>query len=171
MDFDQDGPLLAASSPIQGDPSMSLATHLLLTTDFSEAADEAVTKAGVLAREFGIKLTILHVHRRPPAAPEAVIPAGKVVSSADLEKDALQALEALKNDRFADIEGVEIDTVEHGSAPLAIVDYAAKHGVDLIVIGTHGRTGMGRLLIGSVAEKVVRHATCAVLVVPHKTPL
>ncbi|MCK5448496.1 MAG: universal stress protein, partial [Gemmatimonadetes bacterium] len=42
-----------------------------------------------------------------------------------------------------------------------------KHGVDLIVIGTHGRTGVPRLLIGSVAERVVRHASCPVLVVPH----
>ena len=68
---------------------------------------------------------------------------------------------------LSDVESVDLVTVEHASAPLAICDYADKHGVDLIVIGTHGRTGMTRLMIGSVAEKVVRHAGCAVLVVPH----
>ena len=61
---------------------------------------------------------------------------------------------------------------DYRGAPLsqrerAICDYAVKHDVDLIVIGTHGRTGVSRLLIGSVAEKVVRHASCPVLVVPH----
>jgi nucleotide-binding universal stress UspA family protein len=146
---------------------MSVATHILLTTDFSEASEEAVAKAGVLARGVGVKLTVLYVHGHPPAAPEAFVPAEKVVTSDYLDAEAHKALEGLKESLLADVESVDLVTVEHASAPLAICDYADKHGVDLIVIGTHGRTGMTRLMIGSVAEKVVRHASCAVLVVPH----
>ncbi len=146
---------------------MSVATHILLTTDFSEASEEAVAKAGELARDAGVKLTVLHVHSHPPSAPEAYVPADKVLTSAELDTEAHQALEELKNSQLANVESVTLVAVEHVSAPLAICDYADKHGVDLIVIGTHGRTGLTRLLIGSVAEKVVRHANCAVLVVPH----
>jgi nucleotide-binding universal stress UspA family protein len=146
---------------------MSVATHILLTTDFSEASEEAVAKAGILARGVGVKLTVLYVHGRPPAAPEAFVPAEKVVTSDYLDAEARKALEGLRESLLAGVESVDLVTVEHASAPLAICDYADKHGIDLIVIGTHGRTGMTRLMIGSVAEKVVRHASCAVLVVPH----
>lgn len=146
---------------------MSIATHILLTTDFSEASEEAVAKAGELARAGGVKLTVLYVHGRPPAAPEALVPAEKVVTSDYLDAEAHKALEELKSSLLAGVEPVTLATAEHASAPLAICDYADKHGIDLIVIGTHGRTGITRLMIGSVAEKVVRHASCAVLVVPH----
>jgi nucleotide-binding universal stress UspA family protein len=148
---------------------MSVATHILLTTDFSEASEEAVAKAGELAQDAGVKLTVLHVHGHPPSAPEAYVPAEKVLTSAELDTETHQALEKLKNSKLANVESVTLVGVEHVSAPLAICDYADKHEVDLIVIGTHGRTGVSRLLIGSVAEKVVRHANCAVLVVPHRT--
>ncbi len=147
---------------------MSVATHILLTTDFSEASEEAVARAGELARDVGVKLTVLHVHSHPPSAPEAYVPADKVLTSAELDTEAHQALEKLKNSQLANVESAILVAVEHVSAPLAICDYADKHGVDLIVIGTHGRTGLTRLLIGSVAEKVVRHANCAVMVVPHR---
>jgi nucleotide-binding universal stress UspA family protein len=146
---------------------MSIATHILLTTDFSEASEEAVAKAGELARTAGVKLTVLHVHGHPPAAPEAFVPPEKVVSSAELDTEARRSLDKLKSSKLAHVESIALVTVEHASPPLAICDYADKHGVDLIVIGTHGRTGVTRLLIGSVAEKVVRHASSAVLVVPH----
>jgi universal stress protein A len=146
---------------------MSAASHILLTTDFSPASEEAVGKAGELARATGARLTVLHVHRHAPAAPEAVIPAEKYVTSADLDAAVLQNLEHLRSTMLQGVESVSVVSLENVSAPLAICDYAEKHGVDLIVIGTHGRTGMSRLLIGSVAERVVRHAGCPVLVVPH----
>ncbi len=133
---------------------MNAASHILLTTDFSPASEEAVGKAGELARATGARLTVLHVHRHAPAAPEAVIPAEKYVTSADLDAEVRQNLEDLRRTM---LQGVE--SVEHGTPE--------KHGVDLIVIGTHGRTGVPRLLIGSVAEKVVRHSKCPVMVVPH----
>ena len=70
--------------------------------------------------------------------------------------------------RLADIEPVALVSREHASAALAVCDYADQHDIDLIVIGSHGRTGLRRLLIGSVAEKTVRHANCPVMVVPHR---
>jgi len=146
---------------------MSAASHILLTTDFSPASEEAVGKAGELARATGARLTVLHVHRHAPAAPEAVIPAEKYVTSADLDAEVRQNLEDLRRTMLQGVESVSAVSVENVSAPLAICDYAEKHGVDLIVIGTHGRTGVPRLLIGSVAEKVVRHSKCPVMVVPH----
>ena len=146
---------------------MSAASHILLTTDFSPASEEAVGKAGELARAMGARLTVLHVHRHAPAAPEAVIPAEKYVTSADLDAEVRQNLEDLRRTMLQGVESVSAVSIENVSAPLAICDYAEKHGVDLIVIGTHGRTGVPRLLIGSVAEKVVRHSKCPVMVVPH----
>ncbi len=146
---------------------MNAASHILLTTDFSPASEEAVGKAGELARATGARLTVLHVHRHAPAAPEAVIPAEKYVTSADLDAEVRQNLEDLRRTMLQGVESVSAVSVENVSAPLAICDYAEKHGVDLIVIGTHGRTGVPRLLIGSVAEKVVRHSKCPVMVVPH----
>jgi nucleotide-binding universal stress UspA family protein len=146
---------------------MGATTHILLTTDFSEASQEAVEKAAELARTTDAKLTVLHIHRHAPAAPEAVIPTDKQITSADLDIEASQGLDELKRTILSDVENVTLVTLENASAPLAICDYADRNGVDLIVIGTHGRTGMPRLLIGSVAEKVVRHANCPILVVPH----
>ena len=146
---------------------MNAASHILLTTDFSPASEEAVGKAGELARATGARLTVLHVHRHAPAAPEAVIPAEKYVTSADLDAEVRQNLEDLRRTMLQGVESVSAVSIENVSAPLAICDYAEKHGVDLIVIGTHGRTGVPRLLIGSVAEKVVRHSKCPVMVVPH----
>ena len=146
---------------------MSAATHILLTTDFSPASEEAVAKAGEMARATGARLTVLNVHHHAPAAPEAVVPPDKQVTPADLDAEARQSLDDLRRTLLQGVESVSLVSLEHVSPPLAICDYAAKHGVDLIVIGTHGRTGLSRLLIGSVAEKVVRHASCPVLVVPH----
>jgi nucleotide-binding universal stress UspA family protein len=145
---------------------MSVATHILLTTDFSEASEKAATKAGELARTAGARLTVLYVHGHPPGAPEALVDPEKVTTSADLDAEARQALENLQSSKLGDVEFVDLVTLEHASAPLAICDYADKHDIDTIVIGTHGRTGIPRFLIGSVAEKVVRHASCPVFVVP-----
>jgi nucleotide-binding universal stress UspA family protein len=146
---------------------MATTKHILLTTDFSDASEEAVLKAAELARADGAKLTVLHVRRHPPAAPEAVVPSDAIATAADLEADDRRALNDLASTLLSEVEDVSLVTVEHVSAPVGICNYADRHDVDLIVIGTHGRTGMPRLLIGSVAERVVRHANCPILVVPH----
>ena len=146
---------------------MSISTHILLATDFSEASLTAVQKAGEMARVLDAKLTVLHVHGHPPEPPEAYVPAERMVFSSDLDDDAEAALDELKSTLLADVEWISVATVEHGMSAKAICDYARAHGIDLIVMGSHGRSGLAHFFVGSVAEKVVKHAPCAVLVVPN----
>jgi len=91
----------------------------------------------------------------------------KILLSADVGAESRESLKALKIAKLADIGSVTLATAEHVSTAKAICDYADEHGVDMIVIGTHGRTGLSHVLMGSVAEKVVRHANCPILVVPY----
>ena len=145
---------------------MSIATHIMLATDFSDATEAAVEKAGELARSLNARLTVLRVHGHPPEPPEAVVPPDRLVWSSDLDDEAEQGLRLLQQNSFADIEQVTLAVAEDGTPYHAISDYAANHGVDLIVMGSHRRTGLAHIFFGSVAEKVVRHAGCPVLVVP-----
>lgn len=120
--------------------------EILFPTDFSDVARTAGRTAADLARRFGARLHVLHV-----TAP--------VVGIAS--PDTLQ--------RAVDDLGTGVTTVTASAAgtPAAeIVAYAARAGVDLIVMGTHGRSGVSRALLGSVTEGVVRRATCRVLTVP-----
>src|SRR5690606_33884804 len=78
---------------------------------------------------------------------------------------ALEMLEATRRDRLAALPDVGLVALHHASPVSAICDHAETQGVDLIVAGTHGRRGLDRLLLGSVAERLIRHAPCAVLTV------
>lgn len=146
---------------------MNVATHILLATDFSEASSAATAKAGELARRLDAKLTVFHAHRHPPEPPEAVVSPERLIWSEDLDAEALEGLEKLRSTELADIEGIVLAVAEDGIRSHAIYDYAAKHDVDLIVMGSHGRTGLAHFFHGSAATQVVKHAPCAVLVVPN----
>jgi nucleotide-binding universal stress UspA family protein len=136
---------------------------ILYPTDFSARADHALPLARALARDYGAKLIVAHVNPPP-------IPMGELNM---LTPDPAGEREARKN-RLADyrVEDPAI-AVEHvlldGDAATEIAGLAGERGVDLIVMGTHGRTGLGRLLLGSVAEGVLRKAPCPVLTL--KTPM
>lgn len=143
---------------------MNVATHILLATDFSETT--AVVKAGEMARMLDAKMTVLNVHGHPPEPPEAVVPPDRLVWSSDLDDRSREQLEELKRTQFRDVELLTLAFVEDGNPARAISDYAKEHGVDMIVMSTHARKGMAHFLWGSVAEKVVRQANCAVLIVP-----
>lgn len=145
---------------------MSIARHILVATDFSEFDEAAIGMAGELAQRLAAKLTVLHVHGHPPEPPEAVVPPERLVWSSDLDTDALQALQELKIAKLADVESIDLVTVEDGMPAHAIYKYASNHGMDLIVLGSHERTGLAHFFFASVPEKVVKHAPCAVLVVP-----
>jgi nucleotide-binding universal stress UspA family protein len=132
---------------------------ILLATDFSDASNLALEYARVLAARFGATLHVLHVVQTPmPLGTEMYVPEVMTVAERAME-DAQQHLAAV----VRPIHGLEvIGQVLVGLAPKQIVEYAADHDVDLIVIGTRGRGALAHLLMGSVAERVVRTAPCPV---------
>jgi nucleotide-binding universal stress UspA family protein len=146
-------------------------TKILLPTDFSSCSEAALEHATELARTFGAPLDLLHVWEAPAfLPPETIIgPVDTGQSLASLARK--QAFEDL--DHFADAakaRGFEIAKREIAFGPPArtIIEHAEKNGHDLIVMGTHGRSGFAHLLLGSVAERVVRYAKCPVLTVREK---
>ena len=148
---------------------MNLRT-ILLPTDFSECAESALEYAADFARQSGARLLCLHVVE--PTVP--VVGYGPVVEPlppADvggrLEEAAADELPRLA--AREECAGLEVEEVlARGEAAAEIVRVARERGADLIVISSHGRTGLGRMLFGSTAESVVRHAHCPVLVVKPK---
>ena len=141
---------------------------VLVATDFSDASKPALSYGREFARTFGAALHVLHVVENSMTwvGPEAVH-VDFVGLQAELETNARNAL-----NRILDGEDREqlnaVAAVRIGSATaLEIAAYAKEEGIDLIVMGTHGRGRMGHLLLGSVAERVVRIAPCPVLTVRH----
>ena len=140
--------------------------RILFPTDFSEPAKEAQKYAMALADRFGAELHLLHV------VPEVAMPLPDSTTSwtlpaADLKLQVEAAEQRLLQDLGPDWaeERRTVHTAVVGNAVEEIVKYAKEHEIGLIVIGTHGRTGLSHLLLGSVAEKLVRLATCPVLTV------
>ncbi|NBC17185.1 MAG: universal stress protein [Bacteroidetes bacterium] len=134
--------------------------RILFPTDFSDCAERAFNHAAHLAAFFGAELHVLHIIE------EASIPAERLQQDAP-EQVAVrmnQHLEDVRQQLNLDVEFVEAQ-VTHPSAAEGVLTYAERQQVDLIVMGTHGRRGMRRLLLGSVAEEVVRIAPCPVCTV------
>jgi len=139
-----------------------LPVHTILhPTDFSEQSHHAFCLACSLARDYGARLILLHV-----VAP-SVFAYGEGVFVTDSEGLSLEASEKLNHIEPGPAVRAERRVVE-GDPIDEILRVAAENHSDLIVMGTHGRTGLRRLLMGSVAEQVVRRAPCPVLTV--KTP-
>ncbi len=136
---------------------MSTLRSILFPTDFSERAEVAFPLAYALARDQGARLVVLHVD--PPPAFH-----GEVVSrrqTADYEEQLWQALRA-----YQAPPGVQVEhRLEAGPPVEVICRIASELAAELIVMPTHGRTGLRRLLMGSVAEQVVRQASCPVLTI------
>jgi nucleotide-binding universal stress UspA family protein len=126
-------------------PSLRL-REILFATDFSPAADHAFGAALALAQHFEARVHLLHVVHHPR------------------EEDSARArLEAFARERAE--AGQVVVAVTGGHPAHEIVAYAGREKVDLVVMGTHGRTGLSHVLVGSVAEAVVRHAPCQVLTI------
>ena len=139
---------------------------ILVPVDFSDCSLVGLKYAVKFAKEVCARLIVLHVTDLGPVMMTTAC--GDYHSPTYLEAarrrcgDRMQAF--LKRVNF---DGVPVDTVAvAGYCPAAIYEAAAKQGVDLIMIATHGRTGLRHALLGSVAEGTVRHAGCPVLVVP-----
>jgi len=143
-------------------------TNVLVATDFSDASESALSYGREFARTFGARLHILHVIENPMmwAGAEAV---GMDFArlQAELEAGAQNTLNRIVT--AEDREQLKaVVAVRTGSSPaFEIAGYARGEDIDIILMGTHGRGLMGHLLMGSVAEKVVRIAPCPVLTVRH----
>ena len=135
-------------------------------TDFSESSRGALEEAAQIARRYGASLTLLHVVE--PAATAAEVAFAPPPGWA--EDASAATLASWKADAERMRGGQVATSIVSGGAAVAIVDFVRSIGADLIVMGSHGRKGFRRLVLGSVAEQVVRTAPCEVLVVRHEPP-
>jgi nucleotide-binding universal stress UspA family protein len=160
------------SSPVtkagrgKGDKATPRIKTIVVPTDFSAESLKAIRQASMLAKEFGAVLWLVHVVERPPVLKESLA-AGVLLSSEELERSARVGLNAWARDEVDELVPVHVDARE-GKPFLEIVNAAKIHDADLIVIATHGHTGLKHAYLGSTAERVVQHAPCPVLVVRAK---
>ena len=140
---------------------------ILLPTDFSECGNYALSYAASLARTFKASIICLNVIEPivPTVGYSGLTEPLPIADIAEQLEDSAER-ELPKLAECEDCAGLNVEElVVHGEASSEIVRVAKDRDVDLIVIASHGRTGLGRILFGSTAEAVVRHATCPVLVV------
>ena len=142
--------------------------HVLVATDFGEASAAALAYGRELARTFNAALHVLHVAddvyvRLGGDAYVAVLPE----LQKDIEQTAHRQLDELLIDNDQPPLTVKKVVVTSAATAACIVQYARDHAIDLIVVGTHGRGVVAHLLMGSVAERVVRTGPCPVLTVRH----
>jgi nucleotide-binding universal stress UspA family protein len=137
---------------------------ILVPTDFSERAAGAVRHAKSIGEKFGSEIRLLHVlPDMSVVLPEAVVPAPvQPPDMAELQANAVDGLKKVVQEFGLDKLNVTFEA-RIGSPADEIVDAAKGWGADLVSLGTHGRTGLSHLLLGSVAERVVRTAPCPVL--------
>jgi len=142
---------------------------IVVATDFSDTAREALQTALEISRQGGARLHIVNVVPDPLHQPWMVETAG--VDWVALRREWLDASHAQMADLLRTMQipqGEVVTAVVPGRPAHEIVGYAETHGADLIVMGTHGYGTVRRFLLGSVADQVLRQATCPVLVVPHR---
>lgn len=160
-----------AASPREADaPATELAPirfhirRILVPVDFSEPSRKAFRYARLFAEQFGAELVLLHVVE-PVLYPAdfGYLPVAAEAAERERLEDLSLQLERLAAEVHG-AAGVE-KVVRLGRAWKVITDFAAERSADLVVVSTHGYTGLQHALLGSVAEKIVRHAPCPVLVV------
>jgi nucleotide-binding universal stress UspA family protein len=138
---------------------------ILVPIDFSACSDQALSAAVDLATRYGAALTLLYVHEPLPL----LFPEGTGIYASLQMPDLIEELGKKLEQKKQELIGKGEEQVEaaqrSGYPPSEIADFAKTGGFDLIVMGTHGRRGLSHLMIGSVAERVVRTAPCPVLTV------
>jgi nucleotide-binding universal stress UspA family protein len=144
-------------------------SRICCAIDFSDSSRVAMQEAAVLARRLESWLTLVHVYVAPaPAVPDTMLSPPEFFER--LSREAEETLERWR----AEAEGIAGRPVRsampEGNASAELLRFASEGGYDLIVMATHGRTGFRRLVLGSVAERVVREANCSVLVVRRPAP-
>ncbi|MGD8329823.1 MAG: universal stress protein [Acidobacteriota bacterium] len=161
-------------SPRQGEPQSFGGKRVLLATDFSPGAEHALETAVSFARHYGAELLMVHVVTvwdYDPANPEWRFPPLPAEHVSEIESHGKERLEEASETVSGD--GVQVRTLlVRGFDPgLEIARTAEDENADLLVMSTHGRTGVSHLVIGSTAERVVRYATCPVLTVKKDAPV
>ena len=138
--------------------------NILAPTDFSAVSNLSAAYAGKLAVAMRANLHLHHVVSEPLSGKRVIDTAHPVRALDDAEKEGKEKLSALLTAQ----EREQLDLTSYvgfGAPADQIVEYAEKNNIDLIVMGTHGRSGIEKMWLGSVTEKVLRHAHCPVLVV------
>ena len=145
---------------------------ILVTTDLSEESKQAFPKAIELANAFAASIDLLVVIEDPAQAAFSYAIDFPVCPLPDIQKQVLKKVEASVNELGAKyFTGIPCQcALAEASGPVhqEIIRYAKANNIDLIIMATHGRTGFRHLLIGSVAERVMRESHCPVLIVPSK---
>jgi universal stress protein A len=147
---------------------MSFTQKIVAPTDFSPASALAIDAAALLAKQFGAEIHLLYVYDPSLLSPLYVVPGAAALASPvqeprEFEDGVLKELGRIRDERLKGVRKVELAVQQHTSASEGICSYAKLVEADLVVLSTHGRTGLSHLLIGSVAERVVRHCVCPVL--------
>ncbi len=138
--------------------------RILLATDFSDASAGAVDHAVLMAKTFGSELHILHVLEVEVPRLESGVDYLPLKYFEEFERRAAEYLAAVIP--AGDREQLNpVPVVRKGNPFVEIIRYAQSEKIDLIIMGTHGRSALAHLMMGNVAEKVVRYASCAVLTV------
>jgi nucleotide-binding universal stress UspA family protein len=157
--------LLDNKYPRSEERAMMTIRTIVHATDFSENSDVAFRLACALARDYDARLVVLHVVAVPPAVGYAE---GIMIPDAPpLREELMQRLNEIQSD---DADAVIERRLVEGDVATEILRAAQDAHGDMIVIGTHGRGGLTRLLMGSVAEQVVRRASCPVVTVRQPLP-
>jgi nucleotide-binding universal stress UspA family protein len=137
---------------------MGMLKKILAPTDFSDLSARGVRYACQLAKEVGAELIILNV---------VLLDETNVVDKREMERHKKRLDEFIAENIAGAGADLKIRNVVDAGQPFgAIIDWAEKERIDLIVMSSHGRSGLSRMLIGSVTDKVLRGASCPALVVP-----
>ena len=140
--------------------------RILVPVDFSTPCENAIQIADSLVGGDHPELHLLHVAppvRMVTAAPDVIVPASMVEAVTPSKSELKKKLREIKLSGEVPLENIRHVVAEGDPASDAVIDYAGNHNIDLIAMTTHGHSGISRLLMGSVAESVVRNASCPVL--------
>jgi nucleotide-binding universal stress UspA family protein len=146
---------------------MTCYRHVLIATDYSDEAERALVVGAQFARRCSAQVTLAHAYDATPYM-RLLEPRNSAEAKLAMRDAAAEKLGALRD---AHLDGLEVDiaAVSAESPAMGICDHAEKVGADVIVVGTRGRGTVMRVLVGSVAERIIRHAKCDVLVVRGNT--
>ena len=145
---------------------MSNIQRIVVGTDFSPGSNLAVRCAARLATRVSAALNVVHVYQSARTSALATVPAAlwPALDAAQIERHAMDQLAKLAREVLREVPH-ECLAVSHASAAIGLSEQAEQLAADLLVVGSKGKSGLERLRLGSVAEQVVRHASCAVLAV------